>query len=136
MQKKTKKIYIPLKEYPEYNFIGLIIGPRGNTQKRMERETGTKIAIRGKGALKEGKLNKTQYQDDDDLHVLITGETDEQLEKAAVLVRELLVPVEVCSTKHYFNIFKVAAMSHCSRDTKKKRKRTWRFFFLLSKTSC
>jgi hypothetical protein len=27
----------------------LHIGPRGNTQKRMQRETNTKIAIRGKG---------------------------------------------------------------------------------------
>ena len=23
-------------EYPNYNFIGLLIGPRGNTQKRMQ----------------------------------------------------------------------------------------------------
>lgn len=99
-QKKTKKIYIPLKEYPEYNFIGLIIGPRGNTQKRMERESGSKIAIRGKGSLKEGKLNKQQYQDDDELHVLITGDTDEQLEKAAILVKELLVPVEEGKNEH------------------------------------
>ncbi len=27
---------IPLKRYPGYNFMGLIIGPRGNTQKRMQ----------------------------------------------------------------------------------------------------
>ena len=37
------------------NFIGLIIGPRGNTLKKMERETGAKIMIRGKGSVKEGK---------------------------------------------------------------------------------
>lgn len=54
-EKKTKKLFIPLKEYPGYNFIGLIIGPRGNTQKRMEKETGCKIAIRGKGSVKEGR---------------------------------------------------------------------------------
>lgn len=35
--KKWKKIWIPQKEYPGTNFIGLIIGPRGNTQKRMQR---------------------------------------------------------------------------------------------------
>ncbi|CAN6704694.1 unnamed protein product [Malus baccata var. baccata] len=33
--KLHKKLYIPMKEYLGYNFIGLIIGPRGNTQKRM-----------------------------------------------------------------------------------------------------
>jgi len=99
-QKKTRKIYIPMKEHPEYNFIGLIIGPRGNTQKRMERETGTKIAIRGRGSLKEGKVNKQQYQDDDDLHVLVTADTEDQLEKAANEVRKLLVPVEEGKNEH------------------------------------
>ncbi|XP_064948705.1 splicing factor-like protein 1 isoform X2 [Musa acuminata AAA Group] len=44
--KLSKKLYIPVKEYPSYNFIGLIIGPRGNTQKRMEMETGAKISLR------------------------------------------------------------------------------------------
>lgn len=34
-----EKIYIPERMYPGYNFMGLIIGPRGNTQKRMEKET-------------------------------------------------------------------------------------------------
>ena len=45
-ERKWKKIFIPLKQYPGYNFIGLIIGPRGNTQKRMQQETNCKIAIR------------------------------------------------------------------------------------------
>lgn len=35
-RKFSSKIYIPINEYPGYNFIGLIIGPRGNTQKRMQ----------------------------------------------------------------------------------------------------
>jgi hypothetical protein len=36
-EKKYRRLRIPLEEYPGYNFIGLIIGPRGNTQKGMER---------------------------------------------------------------------------------------------------
>ena len=35
-RKFQKKIFIPLADHPGYNFIGLIIGPRGNTQKRMQ----------------------------------------------------------------------------------------------------
>ena len=31
-------------------------GPRGNTLKNMEKETGAKIIIRGKGSVKEGKV--------------------------------------------------------------------------------
>ena len=56
--KKLRKITIPQERFPEYNFIGLIIGPRGNTQKRMERETGCKISIRGKGSAKDGKVRE------------------------------------------------------------------------------
>jgi hypothetical protein len=30
------RLRIPLEQYPGYNFIGLIIGPRGNTHRRLE----------------------------------------------------------------------------------------------------
>lgn len=56
---------------------GLIIGPRGNTQKRMQMETNTKIAIRGRGSVKEGAARdpKYDYGEDEELHVLITGDS-------------------------------------------------------------
>ncbi|KAH3765078.1 Zinc finger protein [Pelomyxa schiedti] len=94
--KKTRKVPIPEKDYPDYNFIGLIIGPRGNTQKRLEKESGAKISVRGKGSVKEGKIKKGVSQPDDDepLHVLITGDTDEQVEKAYQLVMPLLTPMD------------------------------------------
>lgn len=80
-QKKSRKIYIPQKDFPGYNFIGLIIGPRGNTQKRMQKETNTKIAIRGKGSVKEGAARdpKYDYGEDEQLHVLITGDRQEDV---------------------------------------------------------
>ncbi|GAM22820.1 hypothetical protein SAMD00019534_059950 [Acytostelium subglobosum LB1] len=99
-EKKTMKIYIPVKEFPEYNFIGLIIGPRGNTQKKMEKESGAKIAIRGKGSMKDGKASKPQYVESEELHVLLTGDTQEQLEKAATMVRQFLVPIEEGKNEH------------------------------------
>ncbi|KIY97919.1 Splicing factor 1 [Monoraphidium neglectum] len=78
-RKFSSKIYIPINEYPGYNFIGLIIGPRGNTQKRMQTETNTKIAIRGKGSVKEGISRdvKYDYGEDEELHVLITGDNQQ-----------------------------------------------------------
>jgi len=46
-----KKIFFP----PDgTNYIGLIIGPKGTYQKKLEQETGCKILIRGKGSSKEG----------------------------------------------------------------------------------
>ena len=41
---------------------GLVIGPRGNTQKKMEGETGCKISIRGKGSLKDGSKGRINKQ--------------------------------------------------------------------------
>ena len=52
--KLVEKLYIPQMDFPDLNFIGLIIGPRGHTLKKMEAETGTKISIRGKGSVKVG----------------------------------------------------------------------------------
>lgn len=100
-QKLHRKIYIPIKDFPQYNFIGLIIGPRGNTQKRMEKESNCKIAIRGKGSVKEGSKGKKMNADEnDDLHVLITGEREEDLDRAAKEVQSLLVPVDDQKNSH------------------------------------
>ncbi|KAL7562616.1 hypothetical protein ACA910_002519 [Epithemia clementina (nom. ined.)] len=54
IRRRVKKIRIPVEEHPNYNFIGLIIGPRGKTQKELEAKTGCKIAIRAGGSVKEG----------------------------------------------------------------------------------
>ncbi|KAL5718211.1 Splicing factor 1 [Ranunculus cassubicifolius] len=103
--KLQKKLYIPMKEYPGYNFIGLIIGPRGNTQKRMEKETGAKIVIRGKGSIKEGRLQqkrdlKPDAAENEDLHVLVEADTAEALEAAAGMVEKLLQPVDEGLNEH------------------------------------
>ncbi|KAI3386218.1 hypothetical protein SNEBB_000625 [Seison nebaliae] len=52
----TDKVFIPQEEHPTINFIGLIIGPRGESLKTLEKDTGAKIIIRGKGSVKESKL--------------------------------------------------------------------------------
>lgn len=97
--KRQRKLYIPYREYPGYNFIGLLIGPRGNTQKRMQKETNTRIVIRGKGIVKDQVYD---YGEDDDLHVLIQGDTEEDVDNAVQLVKDLLTPVDenggVCLT--------------------------------------
>jgi hypothetical protein len=95
--KQHKKIYMPVKEYPGYNFIGLIIGPSGNTQKRMEQETGAKILIRGRGSRKDGKQDPS---DNDDLHVVVEADDESSLEEACRMVEKLLVPVEDGSNEH------------------------------------
>ena len=73
-----------MREHPHYNFIGLIIGPRGNTQKRMQQESGAKIALRGRGSVKDGRAGRAGLADpgdNEDLHVLITADTEDSLNK-------------------------------------------------------
>lgn len=69
--KIKKKMYIP--KNPGVNYIGLLIGPQGHYQKRLEEESECKILIRGKGSQKQGSA--PQPDDEDDQHVLIIGET-------------------------------------------------------------
>ncbi|KAL0403051.1 UNVERIFIED_CONTAM: Splicing factor-like protein 1 [Sesamum radiatum] len=120
--KLQKKLYIPMKEYPGYNFIGLIIGPRGNTQKRMERETGAKIVIRGKGSVKEGRLQqkrdlKPDPSENEDLHVLVEAETQEALDAAAGMVEKLLQPVDEVLNEHKRQqLRELAALNGTIRD--------------------
>jgi len=101
--RKFRKIFIPVEKFPDYNFIGLIIGPRGLTQKKMEKDSGAKIAIRGKGSMKDGKgrmSGKMNPGDDEPLHVLLTADTEESIVKAEAMVKRLLVPVEEGQNEH------------------------------------
>ncbi|CAL0327929.1 unnamed protein product [Lupinus luteus] len=120
--KVQKKLYIPMKEYPGYNFIGLIIGPRGNTQKRMEKETGAKIVIRGKGSVKEGRLQqkrdlKHDPSENEDLHVLVEADTQEAVDAAAGMVEKLLHPVDEVLNEHKRQqLRELAALNGTIRD--------------------
>lgn len=94
-KKTQEKIYIPANDYPEVNFIGLLIGPRGKTLQRMETESGARIAIRGKGSVKEGKgrLNENLPHVQslgEELHCLIVADTEEKINKAAELVNKII----------------------------------------------
>jgi len=92
--KKIRRILIPQDEFPEYNFMGLIIGPRGCNHKRLEAESGTQISIRGRGTQKEGKRSDHQTAEEASMpqHVHIAGDNDEKLERAVTLIEPLLDP--------------------------------------------
>ncbi|CAG8959228.1 hypothetical protein HYFRA_00012586 [Hymenoscyphus fraxineus] len=105
--KTQEKVYVPVNDYPEINFtfdhtltlslrftkVGLLIGPRGNTLKKMETESQAKIAIRGKGSVKEGKGRSdaahTSNQEED-LHCLIMADTEEKVNKAKKLIHNII----------------------------------------------
>mmetsp|Transcript_16445 Transcript_16445/g.26745 ORF Transcript_16445/g.26745 Transcript_16445/m.26745 type:complete len:551 (+) Transcript_16445:17-1669(+) len=80
-----KKVYVPVREYPDVNFIGLLIGPNGQQHRSLEESSGAKISIKGRGSQKNGG-----DEGDEDLHVLIVGDREDQVRKAEDLVRDIL----------------------------------------------
>jgi polyribonucleotide nucleotidyltransferase len=84
----TKKLKIPVEEYPGYNFIGLLIGPGGSKQRELIAEAGgnVKISIRGKGS---SSSNANPHLPEEPLHVFLEG-NEENVEKAEALIMPLL----------------------------------------------
>ncbi|KAI1214222.1 eukaryotic type KH-domain (KH-domain type I) [Annulohypoxylon truncatum] len=94
----TEKVYIPVEEFPEVNFIGQLLGPRGRSLAEMNTKSHASIVIRGKGSVKEGKgrtgprgprrVDTDAYQEP--LHCLITADTQESVDTAKQLVQAVI----------------------------------------------
>ena len=102
--RKTRKIFVPADAHPGYNFFGLIVGPRGNTQKQMQREFGVKIVIRGAGSEKktpaETAFASSRAGEEEPMHVLVTGDDDASVDAAAAAVARLLEPLRDEENEH------------------------------------
>ncbi|KAI4307766.1 hypothetical protein L6164_030915 [Bauhinia variegata] len=103
--RKILRLDIPKDSYPNFNFVGRLLGPRGNSLKRVEATTGCRVYIRGKGSIKD--LDKEEmlrgrpgYEHlNDPLHILIEAELpaniiDIRLRQAQEIIEELLKPVD------------------------------------------
>jgi len=92
--KVSDKVMIPQDNHPDINFVGLLIGPRGNTLKNMEKDTGAKIIIRGKGSVKEGKVGRKDGQplpgEDEPLHAYVTATDPEAVKRAVNKIKEII----------------------------------------------
>ncbi|XP_059225395.1 KH domain-containing, RNA-binding, signal transduction-associated protein 2-like [Stomoxys calcitrans] len=63
--KLTQTVYIPVKQYPHFNFLGKILGPKGNTLKRLHQETMCSIAIRGRRSMRDQEREEELGQSGD-----------------------------------------------------------------------
>ncbi|XP_062286837.1 KH domain-containing, RNA-binding, signal transduction-associated protein 2 [Scomber scombrus] len=103
--KLSERVLIPVQQYPKFNFVGKLLGPRGNSMKRVQEETGVKMSILGKGSMrdkgKEEELRKSgeaKYAHlSNDLHVLIEvfappGEAYSRMSHALEEIKKFLVP--------------------------------------------
>lgn len=103
--KRILRLDVPIDKYPNYNFVGRLLGPRGNSLKRFEATTGCRVYIRGRGSvkdsLKEEKLkDKPGYEHlNEPLHLLVEAEfpedvIDARLDHAVSALEDLLKPVD------------------------------------------
>ncbi|KAK3016124.1 hypothetical protein RJ639_006158 [Escallonia herrerae] len=98
---KEAKVPIPIKEYPGYNFIGLIYGTASANQKRLEKETGAKLRVYGTKAETGEKVeinpsdgNETQSTCRE-MYVHVCADTYEKVDAAVALIEILVNPVSV-----------------------------------------
>ncbi|KAH7699964.1 CBN-SFA-1 protein [Aphelenchoides avenae] len=87
------KVWIPQEDHPEINFVGLLIGPRGNTLRALEQETGAKIVIRGKGSVKEGKFGRRDGPlpgENEPLHAYVTSNDSQAIKRAVERIKEIV----------------------------------------------
>ncbi|PPD96804.1 hypothetical protein GOBAR_DD06210 [Gossypium barbadense] len=103
--KRTIRVDIPVDSYPNYNFVGRLLGPRGNSLKRVEANTECRVLIRGRGSIKdptreEIMRGKPGYEHlNEPLHILVEAElpveiVDARLMQAREILEDLLKPVD------------------------------------------
>jgi len=117
-QRPSEKVYIPVKEFPEINFFGLLVGPRGNSLKKMERDSGAKISIRGKGSVKEGKARPDQYAEDaeEDLHCLVIADSEDKVAACVKLINKVIETVSVLFTFSFQKPHEIPGGFHTRRS--------------------
>ncbi|KAL6954575.1 hypothetical protein U1Q18_045790 [Sarracenia purpurea var. burkii] len=103
--KRTIRVDIPVDQYPNYNFVGRLLGPRGNSLKRVEASTECRVLIRGRGSIKdptkeEMMRGKPGYEHlNEPLHILVEAELpveiiDARLMQAREILEDLLKPMD------------------------------------------
>ncbi|XP_020707250.1 KH domain-containing, RNA-binding, signal transduction-associated protein 2-like isoform X4 [Athalia rosae] len=100
------KVLVPVREHPkQFNFVGKLLGPKGNSMKRLQEETMCKMAVLGRGSMKDRQKEEECRQSldpkyahlSDDLHVEIAAlappaEAHARIAFALAEVRKYLIP--------------------------------------------
>ncbi|XP_058825287.1 RNA-binding protein asd-2 isoform X2 [Topomyia yanbarensis] len=99
------RVQVPVRDHPKFNFVGKLLGPKGNSLKRLQEETMCKMAVLGKGSMRDRKKEEELRHSGDpryahlaeDLHVEIStytapAEAHARIAYALAEVRRFLVP--------------------------------------------
>lgn len=94
----------------------------------MEAESGAKIAIRGKGSVKEGKGRSDaahSSNQEEDLHCLIMADTEDKINKAKQLIHNVIETVRLGGpwNDHMLTSLKAASVPEGQNDLKRNQLR-------------
>lgn len=103
--KKMMRMDIPTNNYPNFNIVGRLLGPRGNSLKRVEAATSCRVLIRGRGSIKDPAREnfmrgRPGYEHlDEPLHLVIKAELpaeiiDARLMQTQEILDDMLKPVD------------------------------------------
>jgi len=102
--KIVQKVAIPVKQFPKFNFVGKLLGPKGLTLKRLQEETLTRMAILGKGSMRDKDKEEEQRKEggkyahlSEELHVQVEAyappaEAHSRLAHALSELKRYLIP--------------------------------------------
>ncbi|XP_055705334.1 KH domain-containing, RNA-binding, signal transduction-associated protein 2 isoform X1 [Phlebotomus papatasi] len=103
--KVAVRVAVPVRDHPKFNFVGKLLGPKGNSMKRLQEDTMCKMAVLGRGSMKDRKKEEELRLSGDpryshlseDLHVEIStfaapAEAHARIAYALAEVRRFLVP--------------------------------------------
>jgi len=97
--------------------LGLILGPSGSTHKKLQKESGCKIAIRGRGAY-GNKINRIPQPDDHmPMHIFISASEEASVKKAESLIKDLLTITTETENETKAKQFRQLALIHGSLTT-------------------
>ncbi|XP_042201837.1 KH domain-containing, RNA-binding, signal transduction-associated protein 2-like, partial [Callorhinchus milii] len=130
--KLAERVIIPAKQHPKFNFVGKLLGPRGNSLKRMQEETGTKMSILGKGSMRDKALEEEMRKSgenkyahlSEELHVLIEvfappSEAYSRMGHALDEVKKYLVPVRAAHERPMLKLHTQAPCEPSNRETER-----------------
>lgn len=100
-----EKVTVPVEKYPGYNFVGALLGPSGSFLKELQKNTKSRMAILGKGSMKDKKKEEELSVSEEaehahlkePLHVLIDikaprSEAHRRMSEALIEVYKFMVP--------------------------------------------
>ncbi|KAI9577704.1 KH domain-containing, RNA-binding, signal transduction-associated protein 2 [Glossina fuscipes] len=101
----SQKVLVPIREHPKFNFVGKLLGPKGNSLRRLQEETLCKMTVLGRNSMrdrvKEEELRNSKDPKyahlNSDLHVEIStvappAEAYARIAYAMAELRKYLIP--------------------------------------------